>query len=205
MRIQDANFSLASGCSFSDTITATGAFTTLSSATVASAAKFHSTLDVTGAMTTLSSATVASACLLHSTLDVTGNTTFVGTVSKWASAMVTYVSRGDPAAIDFTVATFTADGGWHALSLSGIVPASASMVKVRCELGDDAINTALHFRKLGNANAVSIVTWATFCNTAAYCYQATQDIECDANRAIEYFATNTVITTLNFTVVGWWV
>lgn len=114
-----------------------------------------------------------------------------------------YVDRGDPAARDYAIGDFTADGTWRDLDLSSIVPAGAVAVALSVIIQDDAVNSTFQFRKNGNSNtAVAAVARTLIANVIQY-----QDlfVACDANRVIEYSATNLAWINLDVTVKGWWI
>lgn len=112
-----------------------------------------------------------------------------------------YVSRGDPSADDFTQATLTMDNAFHDLDLSSIVPAGAVMVKVRIYLSDDHANATFSLRKNGNSNnkANSVLTN----QVVGVAISDVFEVECDANRVIEYRASE-ALSTLQIVVLGWW-
>ena len=112
-----------------------------------------------------------------------------------------YVDRGDPVVSDFTKADITSDGVWHALDLSGIVPAGAKVVELSITLNNGAVGTYLMLRKNGNVGTGNILRqWIQ-----------TKDINIgmrgftplDADRNIEYWASDVVWTSIYITVTGW--
>lgn len=113
-----------------------------------------------------------------------------------------FVDRGDPATRDFTTANFTADDLWHDLDLSAIVPALAKAVLIYTSTRDNIAGQRIIFRKNGNTNSQAI---AVNREKVANLYnEEDQIVACDANRIIEYRASNVVWTTLYLTVKGWW-
>lgn len=113
-----------------------------------------------------------------------------------------YTDRGDVAAADWTHATLTADGAWHDLDLSAIVPAGATRVRFYGVIGDDVVFRWLSFRKNGFVNTFNRFVVATQVAGVNMYYQG--EVECDTNRVIEYQLTNTVFTLINVNIIGWW-
>ena len=113
-----------------------------------------------------------------------------------------YHDRGDPSAYDYTLANLTTDGAWHDLDLSSIVPAGATAVNLSIWIKDDLINKGLLFRKNGNTNPYAREELRT--QTANIHNTGCVIVVCDANRKIEYAATNVIWTEINITVTGWW-
>ena len=131
-----------------------------------------------------------------------GTDTLIGTnsgaVSNWG-----YVDRGDPSSVDFAVGDLTTDGTVHDLDLSSIVPVNASSVLLHVIVKDGTVGNRIRFRKNGNSNMINIGV----VRTQAANIDINQDviIALDANRVIEYDATNTVFTTLEIIVKGWFI
>lgn len=113
-----------------------------------------------------------------------------------------YTSRGDPAAADYTVASFTTDATWRDKDLSAIVPAGATKVRLWIELMDGVAGSYLVFRKNGNSNNYNLAGDSTQVANIAKYFNA--DVECDANRVIEYNGSNLTFTNINVTICGWW-
>jgi hypothetical protein len=114
-----------------------------------------------------------------------------------------YVDRGDPATYDFDLSSLITDGAWHDLNLSSIVPAGAKAVHLRVEISDDVPNSVVRFRKNGNTNIHN----AGVLKTQVANQEIDKDIivSCDANRIIEYLATNTTWTGIWIWVRGWFI
>lgn len=127
--------------------------------------------------------------------------------TAWTSLayVSTYIDRGDPNAWDFTLGNLTTDGTWRDLDLSGIVAAGGAnrLVKISVEITDDAVGYTFAFRQNGRTNAYAQAGRKT--QVANQSFQATLDVLCDANRKIEYYASNTTWTSINLVVRGWWV
>lgn len=113
-----------------------------------------------------------------------------------------FVDRGDPAAWDFIIGNFTADGAWHDLNLSSIVPAGAKSVLFLVYIRNDAVNKDFYLRRKGNANAYNMVMQRT--EVANLVRVADGVCPCDENRVIQYYLTAVGWTRIRLTVKGWW-
>lgn len=138
-------------------------------------------------------------------LELIGTTTI--SAAQWgylggASGIDHYVDRGDPAAYDFTLGSFTTDGTWRDLDLSAIVPAGATTVHVKVIIQDDAAASNFELRKNGNSNTFNTSGMAT--QVANTQMTAEFTVSCDVDRIIEYRATNlTWVGGIYFVVRGW--
>ncbi len=112
-----------------------------------------------------------------------------------------YIDRGDPAAADFTKITLTADGAYHELDLSGIVPAGASAVHLAMQLIHGAIGVSLRLREIGNVNETNSAT--LFVQVAFSAIYHDPFIKIGVDRKIEYKLSNVAWTTVDLTVRGW--
>ena len=118
---------------------------------------------------------------------------------KW-TGLGSYIPRYvDYAAVDF--AALTCDAAWHDLDLSAIVPVGAKSVFLRVQVTDDAAGSYIVFRRNGRSNTVSELSCLS--QVANIQNQANGFVDCDANRIVEYAATNTTFTTLTVLVLGW--
>lgn len=112
-----------------------------------------------------------------------------------------FIDRGDPANVDWALEDFTADGAWHDLDLTSVVPAGASAVAFACVIFNTIEGKTIAFRTNGNSNS---------CNTSLVSNVAvgviSQDIIIapDANGVIEYNTTAGGWLSLNLSVKGWW-
>lgn len=127
-------------------------------------------------------------------------------VKEWIEAQgyltTSYVDAGDRTMWDYKTVNFTRDGAWHDLSLVARVPEGAKAVHLMLEIKSSAVQKAVRFRKKGN-----IHIWNK-------CYYVTQIVDfavsgdCivtpDANRVIEYWASDETITMMQMIVRGWW-
>ncbi len=114
-----------------------------------------------------------------------------------------YVDRGDPADYDWDKFNFTQDGSYYDLDLSSIVPANAKLVHLRVALKSPVGNSVFSIRKKGNSN-----TFNNFKSSAPdNSQQGTEDgfVVPDANREIQYMASNVAWTTLYMLVAGWYI
>lgn len=112
-----------------------------------------------------------------------------------------YVDRGDPAAVDFSLANFTRDSAWHDLSLAAIVPAGGTVVHVRIIIQIAVASVGFRLREKGNANIHNAAL--IFSNLSGY-ISGDFLVRLDANRVIQYMAdTNVSWGVINLTVAGW--
>jgi hypothetical protein len=114
-----------------------------------------------------------------------------------------YADRGDPSAVDFSIGSgLTADSTWRTLDLSSIVPAAAAskLVHLRCRILDNAAESLMQLRKLGNSNAVN----AASCVTAISGDSAYFDgwVMLDADRKVQYNI-DSGMGEAEVTVAGW--
>lgn len=134
-----------------------------------------------------------------------GNSYYYGTNSsgtKGWNTVSTFVDRGDPASIDFTLTSFTTDGTWRDFNLSSIAPAGAKAVLLRVDIRDDLTESVFQLRENGNSSIINVATLVVL--VANIKHYADIIVSLDTNRIIEYFATNTTWTSINVTVAGWW-
>jgi len=116
---------------------------------------------------------------------------------------INFVDRGDPAAWDFSVGNLTTDGDYHDLDLSGILPEGAIAVVLGAYVSDDAAASYVLFREKGNNNGYN--TFGIYTQVAGIAVQGEGHIRCDANRAIQYRASNTTFTNISLLVRGWFI
>lgn len=104
---------------------------------------------------------------------------------------------------DFDKDDFTCDDNWHndGLDLSPIVPVGVILVKLGVYVKDDAANKGLSLRR----DAVNVENKLnTTCFVANVGVHKVEDISIDADRKLDYSASNVVFTNINLTVLGWW-
>jgi len=127
------------------------------------------------------------------------------TTQKWENIVpegaTGYVDRGDPSSWDFAKTDLTADGQYHTLDLSNIVPEGATIVHLLIHALTASNNSLIIFRKKGNVNEVNReILYVHHGNST---YLDSKWVTCDADRKIEYWTTNVVWTSLDITVRGW--
>lgn len=121
----------------------------------------------------------------------------------FAGLTTAYVDRGDPAADDFTISSFTRDSTWRDLDLSSIVPAGAKAVALRIAYRNTTAGPDASFRKKGNSNAINMST--ILCTVANQAASADLAVLCNTNRFIQYYFYNSGTWNIaNVTVKGWW-
>lgn len=126
-----------------------------------------------------------------------------GSVSGIGVGGLNYVDRGNPSAYDFDQTTLTADGAWHTLSLSAIVPVGAKAVVLRVGASRSVAGTYLRIACVGNSAAFNCANVAT--QVANVINEQTTMILLNASRQIQYWATSGVFVSLRLVVMGWWI
>jgi hypothetical protein len=116
-----------------------------------------------------------------------------------------FISRGDPAAYDFTLGDFTTDSTWNDLDLSGIVTAGAKAVLIYIRLVDDNANQEFAFRESGNTETYNKGALRT--QVGGLTIDSDFIIPYNANEKVEYMAVNPPggFTAINVLVKGWWI
>jgi hypothetical protein len=113
----------------------------------------------------------------------------------------TIVDRGDPAAVDWNVGSFTTDATWRELDCSAIVPAGAKAIFFRLDLSDDAVGNGFHLRENGNSNAINFDGLIT--QVASIGQRGTIFSFCDGDRKVEYYGNNVAFIQIDLTVCAW--
>lgn len=113
-----------------------------------------------------------------------------------------YVSRGDPAAWDWTAATLTADSTWRTISLAAIIPANAKLVHLRLWGGILDGGFVLGIKKVGIANNVNVLTIST---SGVGLNEFDEGIVVCTGQQVSYFATAGAWDNLGIVVLGWFV
>lgn len=113
-----------------------------------------------------------------------------------------FVDRGDPDAWDWEKEDLAADGQWHDLDCSSIVPAGATHILFRIQQSTVASQDEIRLRKKGNQNeynmAVTRQIWGNI-------KQEGQVLAaCDANQVLQCFVPNTTIYDLNLLILGYY-
>ena len=112
-----------------------------------------------------------------------------------------YVDRGDPVVMDFDKTDITADGAWHDLDLSVIVPAGAKLVDIAFEIQNDTIGLYVMLRRHGGVGTANILR--QYIQRSAVNIRQRGFVVLDVDRIIEYWASSTTWTMINITVCGW--
>lgn len=114
-----------------------------------------------------------------------------------------FQDRGDPATADFAVGDLVTDNTWNDLDLSSIVTDSnAKAVLLFIDVKDDVADSAIRFRKNGNSNEVAVSVART--QIVDQTLQFNLTVSMDASQVIEYNGDNLTFSTINITVLGWW-
>ena len=115
-----------------------------------------------------------------------------------------YIDRGDPADFDFTLASLITDGDYHDLDLSSIVPEAGAnhLVHLRFQIMDNAAGMIFFLREKGNSNPYNSLAAATIVADTYTFFDGF--VMLDANRKVEYWASNTTWTGIYILVRGWW-
>lgn len=130
-------------------------------------------------------------------LDLTISHYFLAGV--WQDA---FHNRGDPALSDFGLPGLIADGNWHTLDLSNIIPLQTTAVLLAVELASPTASNAIYFRTLGNVNSQN----QSKCLVIDPGYTAGYDVTVPTNgrNQIEYRVRNGFLGSIFITVKGWW-
>lgn len=114
-----------------------------------------------------------------------------------------FVERGDdPVGNDFVVGDLTTDGTWRDLDLSSLIPAGTKLVMVKIVIADVSVANQFIMRKNGQSNQVD--SESTYTQIANVTRSKTVLVVPDANRVIEYWATNDTWNVINIAIRGWW-
>lgn len=127
------------------------------------------------------------------------------TVCGWwlkAEAVIGFVNRGDPAAVDFTAGDFTIDSAWHVLDLSAIVPANTSAVLMRCRVKCNSANRWIYFRPVWNINFVNRSQCQVVSANDDYYYDIV--VPTLGIAALHYLSNIADFPVIELTVKGWW-
>jgi hypothetical protein len=125
-----------------------------------------------------------------------------GLTGELTDTQPSFTNRGDPNVVDWSNLVLTCDGAWHDLDLSAIVPEGTKAVLFAFYCLDNVASSTVKLRKKGNVNIINVAECRTqVANVAIYNVGI---VACDADRKIQYYATNTVFTAIGLTVAGWW-
>jgi hypothetical protein len=114
-----------------------------------------------------------------------------------------YVFRPEvPEVPDFTLAggDFTTDGNWHTLELGGILPGVGCCVRLFAQV-EDNLPSDLFFRRPDGAGAEAEVQAISAGRPNGLEFS----VNLNGTTRVEYMASNTVWTTIELTVIGWFV
>ena len=116
-----------------------------------------------------------------------------------------YERDADPSSHDFTVSDFTTDATWNEIDFStnDLVPQNSKAVKVFLIVKDNAVGSQIYFRKKGRTDVYNCTPLVTT-QVANKNICAERTIFLDDERKAEYYATNTTFTTINMTVIGYY-
>lgn len=114
-----------------------------------------------------------------------------------------FVDRGDPASVDFAVGDLTADGDYHDLDLSSIIPKNAKLVLLRLVINNAFELQTTRFRKNGNSNAIADFYYMLLTPNSDMGISAV--LPCDENGVIEYNIGNVAWASYDVTVAGWFI
>lgn len=153
-------------------------------------------LQVTGPVTLLIGAVTDGQYLKRSGTAIVGDTPSGGSGES-------YVDRGDPSAVDFSIGSgLTADGTWRTLDLSSIVDAAGAskLVHLRGRIMDNTVEALMKMRKLGNTNEINAFQIVTAVRDDSMWFDAW--IIMDSSRRIQYNIMSGM-DTCELTVAGW--
>jgi hypothetical protein len=145
-------------------------------------------------------AEIGDTCVIDGTVFVC---TAAGTPGTW-EPVARYEDRGDPGSWDYTAASFTTDGTWRDLDISGIVGTGLRFVHLMISLVDDAAGSTFSIRENGNSNAYNIGAIATQVANIRI-YDSDMWVHTDSSGVIEYKGDNLTFSSIDVLVRGWWV
>lgn len=108
---------------------------------------------------------------------------------------------GDSASNDWDATSLTTDGSWHDLDCSAIVPSGAVAIIIRCAVQDGGSNNKMAIKKKGNTyTTVGSQCWIPATNGKVGNHFT---VECDSDRKLQYWFTNTTWTFIRLHIIGW--
>ncbi len=113
-----------------------------------------------------------------------------------------FIARGLRGDYDFVTAAFTADGAYHDLDLSSIIPANTKAILALVQIYDTDVGSWIRFKKKGAGYDM--------CLSEVSVYNADVDtfedliIIPDASQVIEYKVVATGLDYIGFLIKGWW-
>lgn len=127
---------------------------------------------------------------------------YYGNGSAWKTGLGYEFVPRNVTAWDKQVGDFTADGVWKVdgLDLSAIVPVGAVAVRLRLSVDDDAANSLMHIRQNATnvRNGLAVKT-----HVANIGNEGQGDVNIDADRLLDYNASNLVFVSIDLAVLGW--
>jgi len=114
-----------------------------------------------------------------------------------------YVNRGDIGVEDFTKANLTANGGWHTLDLSGIIPLNAKLVCLHLYIKYTDYGSQMKINPYGYTLHYTDFTIKTLIANDSVRVNVTVPILSPG--LIQYKADDVVWTDLEINVAGWWI
>lgn len=114
-----------------------------------------------------------------------------------------FVDAGDIPDFQWRTADFNTNGAWHDLSLVDHIPVGTKAVLFHLYLMDNLVQSNILFRTKDNAKSYNIASCRT--QVANVYIAANFIVTPDADRKIQYYATNTVFSTIWLSVRGWWI
>lgn len=114
-----------------------------------------------------------------------------------------YLNRGDVAAVDFTTGDFVADGAYHNLDLSGIVPINTVLVNVRLILTPTAANQKFSLMTGGYTNEKNVET--VYSQVIGVVVSQSVCLAVDGSRVIQYKRPAGAFNFIAFLVKGWFI
>lgn len=123
--------------------------------------------------------------------------------SAWVTGGIPFYVERLATAVDVQLGALTINGAWQVdgLDLSGIVPAGAFSVVLAITVVDDAADSWFEIRRdaVNVKNRIKVNTKA-----ANISEEDIGPISIDSNRLLDYIGANLVFTTIDITVLGWW-
>jgi len=114
-----------------------------------------------------------------------------------------YCDRGDPSGFDWEVGDLTTDASYHDLDCSSIAPSDAVALIIRCQIKDDAASKYVLFKNKDNTNYYT--GGAIWTQVANVIVEDVFIVSCDENQIIQYMASNTTFTSINISIIGWYI
>jgi len=110
--------------------------------------------------------------------------------------------NGDLAVFSFTLGDLNTDGNWHELDLSAKVPVGTYAVQLMVQVIDDAVDSAINFRKNGNVNAINVKRVSS--QVVNVQNEGWFKVFCDGDRKIEYATSAVTFSTINIAITEYY-